>query len=68
MDYFNDLFTVFLGLERVSCIAVYAESESFQISQNILICVTKMNEGLKGLEHKGEKLMRELKFLGELSL
>ncbi len=31
MDYFNDILTTFLGLERVSCIAVYVESESFQI-------------------------------------
>ncbi len=26
MDYFNDVLTIFLGLERGSCIAVYAES------------------------------------------
>ncbi len=28
MDYFNDVLTIFLGLERVSCIAVYTGSES----------------------------------------
>ncbi len=28
MDYFNDVLTTFLGHEHVSCIAVYAESES----------------------------------------
>ncbi len=27
MDYFNAVLTTFLGLERVSCVAVYAESE-----------------------------------------
>ncbi len=31
MDYFNDVLTTFLGLERVSCVAVYAGSESSQI-------------------------------------
>ncbi len=35
--------------------------------KNILICVTKMNEGLTGLEqHEGAELMTE--FLGELSM
>ncbi len=28
MDYYNDVLTTFLGLERVDCIAVYAESDS----------------------------------------
>ncbi len=28
MDYFNDVLTAFLGLERVSGVAVYAGSES----------------------------------------
>ncbi len=32
MDYFNDVITNFLGLERVSCVAVYGGSESSQIS------------------------------------
>ncbi len=56
MDYFNDVRTTFLGLEHCSCIAVYAESESSRIFfKNILICVPKMNEGLRGLErHEGE--------------
>ncbi len=56
MDYFNNVLTTFLGLERVSCVAVYAGSESSWISsKNILICVPKMNEGLTGLErHEGE--------------
>ncbi len=32
MDYFTDVYTTFLGLERVSCVAVYAGSESSRIS------------------------------------
>ncbi len=35
MDYFNDVLTTFLGLERFSCIAVYAGSESSRISSKI---------------------------------
>ncbi len=35
MDYFNNVLTSFLGLKWVSCIAVYARSESSQISSNI---------------------------------
>ncbi len=35
MDYFKDVLTTFLGLERGSCIAVYAGSESSRISSNI---------------------------------
>ncbi len=30
MDYFNDVFTTFLGLEHCSSVAVYAGSESSQ--------------------------------------
>ncbi len=56
MGYFKDVLTTFLGLERVSCVAVYAGSESSQdFILNILICVPKMSEGLTGLEwHEGE--------------
>ncbi len=54
MDYFNDVFTTFLGLEHFSCFAVYAGSESSWIHQKYLNCVRKMNEGLTGLErHEG---------------
>ncbi len=35
MDYFNDVLTTFLGLERGSCISVYAGSESSRISSKI---------------------------------
>ncbi len=61
MDYFNNVITTFLGLERDSSLAVYAGSESFQIS-------SKISKGL-GLErHECEWLMTEFSFLGELSL
>ncbi len=50
MDYFNVVLTTFLGIERVSCIAVYAGSESSQISY-LNLC----SESLMGLErHEGE--------------
>ncbi len=50
MDYFKDVLTTFLGLERGSCIAVYAGPESSRISSKI-----KYKEGLTGLEqHEGE--------------
>ncbi len=51
MDYFNDVLTNFLEIERGSCVAVYLGSEISRISsKNILICVTKMNKGLMGLQ------------------
>ncbi len=70
MDYFNDLFAMFLSLDRVRILAVYGKvRELSECIKNILICVLKMNEGLTGLErHEGELLMTEFSFLGELSL
>ncbi len=35
MDYFNDVLTTFLGLQRVSFLAVYGGSESSRISSKI---------------------------------
>ncbi len=32
IDYFNDVLDMFLGLERVICVAVYAGWESLKIS------------------------------------
>ncbi len=44
MDYFNDVFTTFLGLERGSCIDVYARSESSRIQSNFkLSTIQNMN-------------------------
>ncbi len=45
---FNNVFTTFLGLEHLSCIAAYAGSESLWISSKYIYL--KMNEGLTGLE------------------
>ncbi len=57
MDYFNDVLTTFLGLDRSIYIAVYGGSKKklSDFIKNIFICVSKMNEGLMGLErHEGE--------------
>ncbi len=56
MDYFNNVLTTFLDLERGSCVAVYAGFRKLSdFIKHILICVPKMNEGLTGLEwHVGE--------------
>ncbi len=56
MDYFNDVHTTFLGLEHVSCLAVYGRVRKFSdFIKNILICVPKMNKNLTDLElHDGE--------------
>ncbi len=69
MDYFNDVLATFLDLERGSCVAVNAGSESSRISskKKIFICVPKMNEDLTGLE-QDEWFMIEFFFLGELTL
>ncbi len=65
----NNFLNTFLWLEGFSYIAVYAGSEiSWISSKNILICVTKMKQGLIGLQrHEREQLMTEYKFLSELS-
>ncbi len=59
MDYFNDVLTTFLNLDRVRILAVYGRvRELSDFIKNILICVPKMNEGLMGLErHEDESLM-----------
>ncbi len=56
MDYFNDVLTNLLGLERVSCVAVCGRvRELSEFIKNILICVLKMIKGFMGLErHEGE--------------
>ncbi len=42
-DYFNDDLTIFLGLERGSCVEVYTGSEISNFIKNIIICVPKIN-------------------------
>ncbi len=56
MDNFTDLLATFLDLDRGNYIAVYGRvRELSEFIKNILICVPKMNGGLKGLErHEGE--------------
>ncbi len=55
MDYFSDVLTTFLVLERVICITVWRGRKLSDLIISILICVVKMNEGLMGLErHEGE--------------
>ncbi len=56
MDYFTELLATFLDLDHVRILAVYGRVRELSDSiKNILICVSKMNEGLTGLErHEGE--------------
>ncbi len=53
---FNDLLATFLSLDCVRILTVYGRvRELSECIKNILICVSKMNEGLTGLErHEGE--------------
>ncbi len=57
-DYFIDVLTTFLGLERVSCVAVRVRKlvrKLLDFIKNVLICIPKMNKGLTGLDrHEGE--------------
>ncbi len=48
MDYFNDVLTTFLGLERVSCVAVYRGSESSRIHQKYLNLCSEDERGITG--------------------
>jgi len=68
MNCFKYVFRSFLGIESVNYLAVNAGlTEPSDLIKNILICVPKMNEGLRGVEQH-EKLMTEFSFLGELTL
>jgi len=53
---FKFVFSSFLGIESVNCLAVNAGlTEPLGFMKNILICVPKMNEGLMGVvQHQGE--------------
>ncbi len=51
MDYFNNVLAMFLSLDRVRILTVsMGGTDSSQTSENILICVLKINEGITGLE------------------
>ena len=56
MNCFKYVFSSFLGIESVNCLAGNAGlTEPSDFIKNILICVPKMNEGLTGVErHEGE--------------
>ncbi len=48
MDYFTDLFAVFLDLDRVNYIAMYGRvRELSDFIKNVLICVLKMNRSYR---------------------
>ncbi len=63
MDYFNNVLTTFLGLERVRCVAeTHTHTHTHRVRnlsdfiKNIIICVPKMNEGLGLEQHKGDRI------------
>ncbi len=48
MDYFTDLFAVFLDLDHVNYIAMYGRvRELSDFIKNVLICVLKMNRSYR---------------------
>ncbi len=56
MDYFDDVFHTFLGLDSVIYLAVNGTVTSLPVFiQNILNCVPKTNEAFTGLERHGER-------------
>ncbi len=59
MDYFDDVFHTFLGLDSVIYLAVNGTVTSLPVFiQNILNCVPKTNKAFTGLErHGGKRLM-----------
>ncbi len=56
MDYFDDVFYAFLGLDSVIYLAVNGTDTSLPaFIQNILNCVTKTNEAFTSSERNGVK-------------
>ncbi len=54
MDYFDDVFHTFLGLDSVIYLAVNGTVTSLTVFiQNILNCVPKTNKDFTGLERHG---------------
>ncbi len=66
MDYFDDAFHTFLGLDSIIYLAVNGTVTSLPVFiQNILNCVPKKNKAFTGLErHGGKRLMTKIKILG----
>ncbi len=58
MDYFNNVLTTFLGLKRVSCIAIYAVSESSRIwSKKSWFVFRRWTTGLEGQEVINDRIV-----------
>ncbi len=70
MDYFDNVFHTFMGLESVNSLAVNGTVTSLPVFiQNILNCVPKMNKAFTGLErHGGKWLMTKFTFWGGATL
>ncbi len=70
MDYFDNVFHTFLGLDSVNCLAVNGTVTSFPVFiQNILNCVLKTNKAFTDLEPHGSKwLMTKFSFWGGVTL
>ncbi len=70
MDYFDDVFHTFQGLDSENCLAVNGAVTSLPVFiQNILNCVPKTNEAFTGLErHGGKQLMTKFSFWGGVTL
>ncbi len=69
MDYFDDVFHTFLGLDSVNCLEVGTVTSLPVFIQNILNCVPKTNKAFTGLEqHGGKWLMTEFSFWGGVTL
>ncbi len=69
MDYFDDVFHTFLGLDSGIYLAVNGTVTSFPVFiQNILNCVPKTNEAFTGLEQHGGKWLTKFSFWGGVTL
>ncbi len=70
MDYFDDVFHIFLGFDSVIYLAVNGTVTNFPVfMQNTLNFVPKTNEAFMGLErHCGKWLMTTFSFWGGVTL
>ncbi len=65
MDYFNDVLTTFLGLERGCCLGcLWRVRELSDFIKNILICVPRMNESAEKFKLKKKKIILKLRWMG----
>ncbi len=70
MDYFDNVFFTFLGLDSGIYLAVNGTVTSLPVSiQNILNCVPKTSKAFTGLErHGGKRIMTKVSFRGGVTL